>query len=298
MTVAVRDIELPGITLYRRGKVRNMFDLGDQLLMVASDRVSAFDVVLPDPVPDKGRVLTQMSRFWFALLGEVVPNHLISTRVEDLPPAVADQRDLLRDRFMLVRKAERVDIECVVRGYIAGSAWSEYRRSGTVCGAVLEGGMLESAQFREPLFTPAIKVDEGHDENISFERMTALVGQELAAQLREASLRLYARAEQHARQRGIIIADTKFEFGLIDGQLTVIDEILTPDSSRFWNAATYAPGRSQASFDKQPLRDWLEQSGWDKAPPGPALPPAIIAETATRYRRAYEVITGMELSPS
>jgi phosphoribosylaminoimidazole-succinocarboxamide synthase len=295
MTTALSEIQITGLRRFRRGKVRDTYDLGDRLLMVASDRMSAFDVVLPDAIPDKGRVLTQLSRFWFERTADVVPNHLISTDVNDLPEAVQPSREALRGRFMIVEKAERIDIECVVRGYLAGSGWAEYRKSGTVCGEQLPGGLTESAKLDQPIFTPAAKVDEGHDENISYARMEQIVGSDLAARLKDASMRLYQRSEQHARTRGIIIADTKFEFGLVGGRLIVIDEILTPDSSRFWDAASYEPGRSQASFDKQPLRDWLERSGWDKNPPGPPLPPDVIEETAARYRRAYELITGTEL---
>jgi phosphoribosylaminoimidazole-succinocarboxamide synthase len=295
MTTALSEIQISGLRRFRRGKVRDIYDLGDRLMMVASDRMSAFDVVLPDAIPNKGAVLTQLSRFWFDRTGDVVPNHLISTDVDDLPEEVAAAREVLRNRFMIVKKAERIDIECVVRGYLAGSGWSEYRKSGTVCGEKLPDGLTESARLPEPIFTPAAKVDEGHDENISYAKMKQLIGGDLAEKLKAASMRLYAHAEEHARSRGIIIADTKFEFGLIDGELIVIDEVLTPDSSRFWEAAQYEPGRSQASFDKQPLRDWLEASGWDKNPPGPPLPPEIIDETAARYRKAYELVTGTEL---
>jgi phosphoribosylaminoimidazole-succinocarboxamide synthase len=295
MTTALSEIQISGLRRFRRGKVRDIYDLGDRLMMMASDRMSAFDVVLPDAIPNKGAVLTQLSRFWFDRTGDVVPNHLISTDVDDLPEEVAAAREVLRNRFMIVKKAERIDIECVVRGYLAGSGWSEYRKSGTVCGEKLPDGLTESARLPEPIFTPAAKVDEGHDENISYAKMKQLIGGDLAEKLKAASMRLYAHAEEHARSRGIIIADTKFEFGLIDGELIVIDEVLTPDSSRFWEAAQYEPGRSQASFDKQPLRDWLEASGWDKNPPGPPLPPEIIDETAARYRKAYELVTGTEL---
>jgi len=295
LTTALSEIQISGLKRFRRGKVRDTYDLGDRLLMVASDRMSAFDVVLPDAIPDKGAVLTQLSRFWFDRTGDVVPNHLISTDVADLPEEVQAAQEVLRNRFMIVKKAERIDIECVVRGYLAGSGWAEYRKSGTVCGERLPEGLTESARLPEPIFTPAAKVDEGHDENISYGKMKEIVGRDLAERLKDASMRLYAHAEEHARTRGIIIADTKFEFGLVDGELIVIDEVLTPDSSRFWEAAQYEAGRSQASFDKQPLRDWLEQSGWDKTPPGPPLPPEIIAETTARYRKAYELITGTEL---
>jgi phosphoribosylaminoimidazole-succinocarboxamide synthase len=295
VTTALNEIQISGLRRFRRGKVRDTYDLGDRLLMIASDRMSAFDVVLPDAIPDKGTVLTQLSRFWFDRTGDVVPNHLISTDVADLPEEVRTAQEVLRGRFMIVKKAERIDIECVVRGYLAGSGWAEYRKSKTVCGERLPEGLTESARLPEPIFTPAAKVDEGHDENISYGKMKQIVGKDLAERLKDASMRLYQHAEQHARTRGIIIADTKFEFGLVNGELIVIDEVLTPDSSRFWDAAQYEPGRSQASFDKQPLRDWLERSGWDKNPPGPPLPPEIIDETAARYRKAYEVVTGTEL---
>lgn len=295
MTTAFREIEISSLPRFRSGKVRDTYDLGDRLLMVASDRMSAFDVILPDAIPDKGRVLTQMSKFWFERTADVAPNHLLSTDIDDLPRSVDSHREALRDRFMIVRRAERIDIECVVRGYLAGSAWAEYRQSGTVCGERLAPGLVESEKFPEPLFTPASKADEGHDENISYAQMEQAVGPDLARRLRSTSLALYQRAEEHARSRGLIIADTKFEFGFVDGELIVIDEMLTPDSSRYWDAARYQPGRSQDSFDKQPLRDWLEQSGWNKTAPGPALPPAIIEETANRYRRAYERVTGQEL---
>jgi phosphoribosylaminoimidazole-succinocarboxamide synthase len=295
VSTPLRQIDLPKLKVFRRGKVRDIYDLGDRLLMVASDRVSAFDVVLPDAIPDKGVVLTRISRFWFDYTREIVPNHVISTNIDDLPDELETVGEVLRDRFMLVRKAERVDIECVVRGYLAGSGWAEYRRSGTICGERLPGGLVESDRLPEPIFTPATKADSGHDENISFARMQSIVGGELAGRLRNASLALYRKAEAHAHERGLIIADTKFEFGLIDGELIVIDEMLTPDSSRFWDAAQYEPGRSQASFDKQPLRDWLEVSGWDKRPPAPPLPAKVIQETAERYRAALRRITGQEL---
>lgn len=292
MGTTIRELEISGIPLFRRGKVRDTYDLGDQLLMVASDRLSAFDVVLPDGIPDKGRVLTKLSVFWFNQTQEIVPNHLISADVEDLPDAVQSMREVLRDRFMIVHKAERIDIECVVRGYLAGSAWAEYQQQGTVCGEKLPSGMVESEQFPEPIFTPSTKADEGHDENISIDRMRQIVGGELTDQLMDASLKLYTFANAYARERGIILADTKFEFGLIDGKIAVIDEMCTPDSSRFWDARTYTPGKSQESFDKQPVRNWLSDTGWNKQPPAPPLPENIIEETAQRYRDAYERITG------
>lgn len=294
MATAISDLSLDGLPLFRRGKVRDTYDLGDSLLMVATDRVSAFDVVLPQPIPGKGRVLTTMSAFWFNLTADMTPNHLISTDVADLPESVAAHREQLEDRFMIVKKAERIDIECVVRGYLAGSGWAEYREHGTVCGERLPGGMLESGRIDKPIFTPAIKADSGHDENIPVDRMRDIVGSNLTDRLANVSLALYGFAERYARDRGIIIADTKFEFGFIDGELTLIDEVLTPDSSRFWDVEQYEAGRSQDSLDKQPLRDWLVQTGWDRNPPAPELPPEIVAEIAARYQTAYDRLVGTE----
>lgn len=287
------DLPLP---LFRRGKVRDTYDLGGGLLLfVTTDRISAFDVVMPNGVPDKGRVLTGLSVFWFDRMRGLVPNHLVSTAVADLPPALAAQREMLAGRIMIGRRAERVDIECVARGYLAGSGWAEYTRSGSVAGCDLPAGLRESDRLPRPLFTPAIKNDAGHDENISVARLVAIVGADLARELERRTLTLYAEACAYAAARGIILADTKVEFGWIDGDLTLIDEILTPDSSRFWDAATYEPGRAQASMDKQPLRDWLEASGWDKRPPAPMLPPAVVGATRARYLRVYERLTGVPL---
>ncbi len=281
-----------------QGKVRDLYDLGDTLLIVASDRISAFDVVLPDPIPHKGEVLTRLSLFWFELLGDIVHNHLISADVSDLPEEFARHADYLRGRFMLVKKASVFPVECIVRGYLAGSGWKEYRSAGTVSGIALPPGMRESDRFEAPLFTPSTKAEIGtHDENISFDRMAQLVGPPWAEQLRAASIAVYSAARAHAADRGIIIADTKFEFGLVDGVLTLVDEVLTPDSSRFWPTDDYEPGRSQASFDKQFVRDWLEASGWDKSPPAPALPADVVAGTSERYVRAYELITGRTFVP-
>ena len=281
-----------------QGKVRDIFDLGKALLIVATDRLSAFDVVLPDPVPYKGEVLTKISLFWFDLLGGIVPNHLLSAEECDLPESLAAHADALRGRFMLVKKAEVFPVECIVRGYLAGSGWKEYRESGTVCGQRLPEGLVESSRLPEPIFTPSTKAAIGdHDENISFERMVEIVGAEHAEQLRDASLALYTAARDHAAKRGIIIADTKFEFGLVDGAVTLIDEVLTPDSSRFWPADEYAAGGPQPSFDKQFVRDWLEASGWDKRPPAPALPEDVIVMTAEKYVEAYEIITGQPFIP-
>ncbi len=281
-----------------QGKVRDIYDLGDRLLLVASDRISAFDVVLDQPIPYKGEVLTKLSLFWFDLLADVVDNHLISADVADLPEQFKPHAEWLAGRFMLVRKAEVFPVECIVRGYLAGSGWKEYKREGTVCGIRLPEGLVESAKLDEPIFTPSTKAEIGtHDENISFERMAEVVGQDWAEELRVVSIEYYSRARRHAESRGIIIADTKFEFGLVDGRLTIVDEVLTPDSSRFWPADDYEPGRGQASFDKQYVRDWLESSGWDKTPPPPPLPAEVVEGTSKRYIEAYERITGRTFEP-
>lgn len=295
MSTALREVELSGVPLFRRGKVRDTYELDSNLLMVASDRLSAYDVVLPDAIPDKGRVLTGLSVYWFERTKDIVPNHLISADVDDLPDELADYAEILRGRFMIVNRAERIDIECVVRGYLAGSGWAEYQKSGTLAGKKLPEGMQESQQLPEPVFTPAMKNDDGHDENISVSQMRKLVGDELTDQLQSISLKLYTDVAEQTAANGIILADTKFEFGRVDGELTLIDEIFTPDSSRFWNAETYQPGKSQESFDKQPTRDWLTESGWDRNPPAPPLPPEVIESTSERYREAYKRITGSEL---
>src|SRR5215211_3557201 len=275
--------------LYRRGKVREMYAVDEQrLLMVASDRVSAFDVVMDEPIPGKGAVLTALSAFWFRHTAHLVPNHVLADRVEDLPALLRDLdlEPALAGRWLLVRRAERIDIECVVRGYLSGSAWSEYRQLGTVAGERLPPDLRESQQLDTPIFTPAIKAESGHDENISRARLASIVGAERARQLEDLSLRLYAAGADHAATRGLILADTKFEFGLVDGELILIDELLTPDSSRYWPADQYRPGGAQPSFDKQFLRDFLESSGWNKEPPPPRLPAAVIAGTAARYQEA------------
>lgn len=291
-------MELPGLTPDAQGKVRDIFDLGDRLLIVATDRISAFDVVLPDPIPYKGEVLTKISLFWFDHLADVVPNHLISADIRDLPAQYAEYAGSLKGRMMLVHKAQVFPVECIVRGYLAGSGWNEYREHGTVCGQKLPAGLVESDRLPEPIFTPSTKAAIGeHDENISFERMCEIIGEDHAKRLRDVSLELYTRAAEHARSRGIIIADTKFEFGLVDGEVTLIDEVLTPDSSRFWPADTYEPGHGQPSFDKQFVRDWLESSGWDKRPPAPSLPEDVIVMTAEKYVEAYEAITGEPFVP-
>ena len=274
----------------RRGKVRDIYDLGDALLLVSTDRISAFDWVLPTGIPDKGRVLTQISAYWFDLLG--VPNHMLSTEPGsmDLPPEVS--ADLLRGRSMLCRKAEVVPIECVVRGYLAGSGWKEYQQQSTVCGIRLPANLEQSCALDEPIFTPATKEDSGHDINISFDDMCQIVGKKVASELREKSIDIYKRGAEHARQSGIIIADTKFEWGWADDELILIDEVLTPDSSRFWPADQYEPGRPQSSFDKQFVRDWLETTSWDKNSPPPALPDHIVSQTRSKYVDAYQYVTG------
>jgi phosphoribosylaminoimidazole-succinocarboxamide synthase len=300
---AVRSVELPDIPVFRRGKVRDTFDLGDHLLMVATDRISAFDVVLPTPIPGKGIVLTQLSTFWFELTSGLIPNHLLSSDPfashlmdgADLAEALAAAGESLRERSMLVRKAERIDVECVVRGYLAGSAWAEYRASGAVAGEPLPAGLLQADRLPAPLFTPAIKNDAGHDVNVSPRELAELVGEGLARRIEEISRDLYNVAADYALERGVILADTKFELGWVDGELTLIDEALTPDSSRFWDAATYAPGGDPPSFDKQYVRDWLTRSGWNKEPPGPELPPDVVAGTAARYLEAFERLTGRPL---
>jgi len=276
--------------LHAQGKVRDIFEVGGDLLMVATDRISAFDVVLPQPIPDKGRVLTGLSLYWFERTGHLVSNHLISAAVATFPEPFAGRPELA-GRAMVVRRAQVVPIECVARGYLSGSGWKEYREKGLVCGVGLPAGLVESDRLPEPIFTPATKEATGHDVNISLDDMADRVGRGLAERLRELTLSLYEFAAGHALERGIILADTKFEFGFADGELILIDEVLTPDSSRFWPADRYEPGRGQPSFDKQYVRDWLDESGWDHEPPPPDLPADVIRQTADRYRDAYERIT-------
>ena len=293
-TRIVTSTEISGIPMARRGKVRDVYDLNDELLIVATDRVSAFDVVLPNGIPHKGTVLTQISRFWFERMN-VCPNHLISTDVADFTEYLQEYADMLAGRAMLVRRAERVDVECVVRGYLIGSGWKDYQATGAVCGIDLPADMLLAGRLEEPIFTPASKADDGHDENISFDTMVDMVGADTAERLRELSLQIYIEARAFAEERNIIIADTKFEFGFIDGELSLIDEILTPDSSRFWPADQYESGVSPPSYDKQFVRDWLSDLGWDKNPPGPELPQAVVEATAAKYLEAYEQLTGVPL---
>lgn len=287
----VLETNLP-LPLFGRGKVRDTYDLGDRLLMVATDRLSAFDSILPNGIPDKGRVLTLLSAFWFGRTSEIIPNHLLSVDTADLPASLGASAEMLAGRFMLVRKARRLDFECVVRGYLAGSGWADYQQSGEVCGVRLPPGLRQADQLPEPIFTPATKAESGHDINISLDVMKNSVGEDLGQAIADASIAIYRAAAAYALDRGIIIADTKMEFGLLDDHLILIDELLTPDSSRFWAVGDYAPGKAPASFDKQYVRDWLESSGWNKEPPAPVLPDEVVAGTASRYREAYEWLTG------
>jgi len=284
---ALRSSRDLGLTPTRAGKVRDLFDLGDRLLLVATDRISAYDVVFDDVIPGKGAMLTCMSLEWFRLLGEVVANHLITADVREFPAPFRDQ-PALAGRSMLVHKARRIDAECIVRGYITGSGWKDYRRTGAVCGIALPAGLRESEQLPHSIFTPSTKADEGHDENISGAQLAALVGAETAGRVEKTSLAVYEHAARYARDRGILIADTKFEFGFRGDELILIDEVLTPDSSRFWPADSYRVGETQQSYDKQYLRDWVDASGWDHTPPAPRLPQAVIERTAARYREALE----------
>jgi phosphoribosylaminoimidazole-succinocarboxamide synthase len=293
VNAVISETNFSGLKLRGRGKVRDIYDLGDRLLIVATDRLSAFDVVLPTPIPDKGRVLTQISLFWFEKLADIVPHHVISAK--DFSGQLAPYAAALKGRSMIVRRAEPIPIECVVRGYISGSGWKDYQRTGGICRIPLPPGLRESDRLPGPIFTPATKATSGHDENISFDETVARIGRPLAERLRGLSLALYRRAAEHAAAHGIIIADTKFEFGLLGGELIWIDEALTPDSSRFWPAGQYSPGRPQPSFDKQYVRDYLERIGWNKQPPAPVLPPDVVAATREKYREAYQRITGHAL---
>jgi phosphoribosylaminoimidazole-succinocarboxamide synthase len=289
----IRETSFAGIVPVSRGKVRDIYDLGGRLLIVATDRLSAFDVVLPTPIPDKGRVLTQLSLFWFQLLRDVIPNHLLSAT--DFPAPFDKFTDDLSGRSMVVHKTQPLPIECVARGYLSGSGWQEYRATGKICGIVLPSGLKESDKLRDPIFTPATKAVTGHDENIPFERAAEMIGSSLADKVRTTTLELYRRAATYAEPRGILLADTKFEFGLRNNELLWIDEALTPDSSRFWPAAEYQPGGPQPSFDKQFVRDYLERIQWLKTPPGPDLPPDVVAATRAKYREAFRILVGREL---
>jgi phosphoribosylaminoimidazole-succinocarboxamide synthase len=286
---------LPGIELIARGKVRDVYSVGENLLIVATDRISAFDYILATGIPDKGRILTQLSVFWFGFLSEVTPTHFLTADVAEYPVELAPYRDQIEGRSMLVRRARMVDIECVARGYLAGSGWKEYRQSGSVCGVKLPPGLREGDKLPEPLFTPSTKAQTGHDENISFDTCATLAGLDLASQLRDLTLTIYGRAADYAAQHGVIIADTKFEFGFAGDELVLADEVLTPDSSRFWPAASWSPGGPQPSYDKQYVRDYLESIRWNKQPPAPALPADVAARTAEKYHEAFRSLTGRNL---
>ena len=290
MTQAISNIEIPGLKKVRSGKVREIFDLGDALLFVASDRISAFDVIMPNPIPEKGRVLTAFSEFWFGRTKQIVPNHFITSDFAAIAKR-AGNHESLRGRAMLVKKCQPLPVECIVRGYLAGSGWKEYRQSQTICGHKLPTGLVESSELPEPIFTPSTKAETGHDENISFARACEILGQPLADRVSAYALAIYKFARDYARQRGIIIADTKFEFGLVGDEVILIDEALTPDSSRFWPAVSYKPGGPQPSFDKQFLRDYLETLTWDKTPPGPQLPAEIVQKTSEKYVEALHRLT-------
>lgn len=292
----VSQTDFPALQLKARGKVRDIYDLGEHLLLVATDRLSAFDVILPQGIPHKGRVLTQISAFWFQQMSDIIPNHAVSVNVDDYPAACQHYREQLEGRSMLVHKTQPLPIECVVRGYLAGSAWNEYQNTGVICGIKLPGGLIESSKLDQPIFTPATKAETGqHDENIAFDRVATLVGREYADRLRDISIAVYRRAQALAESKGIIIADTKMEFGMKDGKLILIDELLTPDSSRFWPMASYKPGGSQPSFDKQFVRDYLISIQWNKQPPAPNLPDDVVQTTSQKYLEAYERLTGSKL---
>ena len=295
MTTTLLESDLSGVERHGRGKVRDVYSVGDRLLIVATDRISAFDYILATGIPDKGRVLTQLSVFWFDFLKDLTPTHFLTADVGQYPAPLPQFRDQLEGRSMLVKRARMVEVECVARGYLAGSGWKEYRQSGTVCGIPLPAGLKESDKLPEPIFTPATKAQTGHDENVSFETVVNLVGSELAGQLRDLTLAIYRKAADYAAGRGVIIADTKFEFGFVDGDLVLADEVLTPDSSRFWPSQTYRPGGAQPSYDKQYVRDYLESIHWDKQPPAPGLPPEVAARTSEKYKEAFRVLTGRAL---
>ena len=292
----VKESELKNVKKISRGKVRDIYDLGEKLLIVTTDRMSAFDHILPEPIPHKGMVLNHLSLFWFDMMKDLIPHHVAETDLSRYPEEIRNEENTLYGRSMIVHKAEPIKVECIVRGYITGSGWSGYRKSGEICGIALPEGLQESQKLEEPLFTPTTKADEGHDENITFEEMKNLIGSSTADKLKEISLSIYLRAREYAARRGIIIADTKMEFGIYRGEIIIIDELLTPDSSRFWPADRYETGRSQESFDKQYLRDWLTSSGWDKESAPPHLPEDVIAKTRSKYLEAYKLITGEDLT--
>jgi phosphoribosylaminoimidazole-succinocarboxamide synthase len=292
MERTIGDIDLPGIPLYKKGKVRNVYEIEGQLLIVATDRISAFDWVLPSLIPFKGKVLTQLSKFWFDFVALACPNHLITTEFDNFPAALRPYKDILDKRSMLVRKTRVIPVECVVRGYLSGSGWKEYQKTGKISGLKMPKGLKESDRLEEAIFTPSTKAEQGHDENISMKEVQKMLGAELANRIRKVSLELYQKATLFALSKGIIIADTKFEFGLIEDDLVLVDEIFTPDSSRFWPKATYEPGRSQPSLDKQFVRDYLETTNWDKNSPPPVLPEDIVAKTSEKYLEIYRLLTG------
>jgi len=293
MGEAFSEIKIPELNLFKKGKVRDVYDLENKLLIVASDRISAFDFVLPALIPDKGKVLTQLSKYWFEYTSDVCPNHVITAEIEEFPPELHKHREILKKRSMLVKKTEVVPVECVVRGYLSGSGWRDYKKTGETSGVKLPPGLSESDRLDEVIFTPATKAEEGHDLNISFEEMQKLIGEELAQKIKTVSIELYEKASSYALSKEIIIADTKFEFGLFQDKLILVDEIFTPDSSRFWPLESYSPGKSQPSLDKQFVRDYLETTGWDKiTPPPPSLPPSIIEQTSHMYHEIYRILTG------
>lgn len=295
MRPVITRTDLRELPLLSRGKVRDMYDLGDHVLIVVTDRLSAFDHILPNGIPDKGRVLNLLTAFWMERMRDIVPNHLVGIETADLPAKLRVHADMLAGRFTIAKKASMLPVECIVRGYLSGSGWDEYRRTGAVSGQALPPGLVESDRLPEPLFAPSTKAESGHDENITFAEAAALVGDGVAARVRDVSILLYRHAADYAASRGILIADTKFEFGLLDGDLVLCDEVLTPDSSRFWPVDSYVPGRSQPSFDKQYVRDWLLGIHWNKEPPVPTLPADVVAGTSAKYREAYERLTGMAL---
>ena len=284
--------DMPDITFLRRGKVRDIYAVDDYLLLIATDRISAFDVVLPNGIPGKGRILTQISLYWFRQMEGIMKNHIVATEVREYPAICHKYADQLEGRSMLVKKAKPMPVECIVRGYLSGSGWKEYQKSGTVCAMKLPDGLVESSKLSSPIFTPSTKAEEGHDINISFEEMMKIVGKETGEKLRDVSLKVYTRARDLAEKKGIIIADTKFEFGMFNNELILIDEVLTPDSSRFWSAKNYQPGKGQDSYDKQIVRDYLLSLDWDQTYPGPVLPDYIVEKAIARYREIYEIITG------
>ena len=290
------ETSIPYLKLHNKGKVREIFEIDGNLLLVATDRISAFDVILPNGIPHKGKVLTQMSEFWFELIGELTENHLITTSIDEIDKITEEDRDLLRGRSMLVKKVEVIPVECIVRGYIAGSGWKDYKKNNAICGISLPGDLKESDKLPEPIFTPSTKAESGHDENISFEEAVNTTGRELAEEIRQKSIAIYKKASEYALTKGIIISDTKFEWGKYGDKVILIDEVLTPDSSRFWPLESYSPGKPQPSFDKQFVRDYLESCGWDKNPPPPSLPEDIIRTTSEKYLEAYTKLTEKEIS--